>query len=180
MLGVGRRAEDAVIGRRDAGLPHQLLGEDLAPFQLRGFLPRAEDPQALALKDVNNPLGQRLLGPDHRQADPLSLGELEQRRGNRPARSATFCTSIAVPALPGAQKTESTRGDCFNFQQRACSRPPLPITKNFQRTDPHHPGYVRATVQLPHSIGRTGTHRRAGRSRRQGRLDFPAIRAVLA
>ena len=78
MLGVGRRAEDPVVGRGDARLPHQLLGEDLAPLQLGGFLPRAEDPQALALKDVDDPLGQRLLRADDRQADSLALGELEQ------------------------------------------------------------------------------------------------------
>ena len=78
MLGVGRRAEDAVVGRRDARLPHQLLGEDLAPLELGGFLPRAEDPQALALKDVDDPLDQRLLRADDRQADPLALGELDQ------------------------------------------------------------------------------------------------------
>ncbi len=78
MLGVGPRAEDPVVGRRDARLPHQVLGEDLAPLQLGGFLSRPEDPQALALKDVDDPLGQRLLGADDRQADPLALGELEQ------------------------------------------------------------------------------------------------------
>ena len=78
MLGVGPRAEDPVVGRRDARLPHQLLGEDLAPLELGGFLARAEDPQALALKDVDDPLGQRLFRADHRQADPLALGELEQ------------------------------------------------------------------------------------------------------
>jgi hypothetical protein len=36
-----------------------------------------------------------------------------------------------VPAFPGAQKTAATRGDCLSFQQRACSRPPLPTTKPF-------------------------------------------------
>ena len=32
MLGVGARAKDPVVGRRNARLPHQLLGEELAPF----------------------------------------------------------------------------------------------------------------------------------------------------
>src|SRR3954447_3264983 len=48
----------------------------------------------------------------------------------------TFWASSAVPALPGAQKTAWTRGDCFNFQQRACSRPPLPITRTFNAPTP--------------------------------------------
>ena len=78
MLGVGPRAEDPIVGRGDARLPHQLLGEELAPLQLGGFLPRAEDPQALALKYVDDPLGKRLLRADNRQADSLALGELEQ------------------------------------------------------------------------------------------------------
>ena len=78
MLGVRRRAEDPIIGRRDARLPHQLLGEDLASLQLGGFLPGPENPQSLALKDVDDSLGQRLFRADHRQADSLPLGELEQ------------------------------------------------------------------------------------------------------
>ena len=78
MLGVGRRAKDSVIGRRDARLPHQLLGEDLAPLELGRFLARPEDSQTLALKDVDDPLGQRLLRPDDGQADSLAFGELDQ------------------------------------------------------------------------------------------------------
>src|SRR5690606_21425953 len=46
---------------------------------------------------------------------------------------ATFShlASVAVPALPGATKTFSTRLSCATFQARACSRPPLPITNTF-------------------------------------------------
>src|SRR3569623_1200907 len=46
---------------------------------------------------------------------------------------ATFSTlgSRAVPALPGATYTLSTRGDCAVFQARACSRPPLPMINTF-------------------------------------------------
>src|SRR2546421_628705 len=45
----------------------------------------------------------------------------------------TLTPSRAVPALPGAQKTCSARGDCASFQTRACSRPPLPMTSIFMR-----------------------------------------------
>ena len=135
MLGVGARAERPVIGRRNAGLPHQLLGEDLAPFQLGGLLARSENPQPFALKDVNDSLGQRLFGSDHRQADPLAPGELEQ--APEIARLDRHVLHIERrPALPGAQKTAVTRGDCFSFQQRACSRPPLPITRTFNALPP--------------------------------------------
>ena len=130
VLGVGGRAEDPVVGRGDARLPHQLLGEDLAPFQLGGVLARAEDPQALALEGVDDPVGQRLLGADDRQADPLALGELDQAA--EVARLDRDVLGVERrPRVPGAQKTAWTRGDCFSFQQRACSRPPLPITRTF-------------------------------------------------
>src|SRR5690606_30827090 len=39
--------------------------------------------------------------------------------------------STAVPALPGATKTFSTRLSCATFQARACSRPPLPMISTF-------------------------------------------------
>src|SRR5688500_2999357 len=41
----------------------------------------------------------------------------------------TLVPSMAVPALPGAQKTFSARGDWASFHTRACSRPPLPTTR---------------------------------------------------
>src|SRR5690606_38591638 len=46
---------------------------------------------------------------------------------------ATFShfASVAVPALPGATKTFSTRLSCATFQARACSRPPLPMINTF-------------------------------------------------
>ena len=78
VLGVRRGAENAVIGRGDARLTHQVLGEDLAPLQLRGFLARAEDAEVFPLEDVDDPLDERLLRPDDRQTDAFSLGELDQ------------------------------------------------------------------------------------------------------
>ena len=135
VLGVGCRAEDAVIGRRDPGLPHQVLGEDLAPLELGGFLARAEDPQALALKDVDDPLDQRLLRADDRQPDPFSLGELDQ--APEVAGLDRHVLHVERRArVARAQKTAVTRGDCLSFQQRACSRPPLPMTRTFNALAP--------------------------------------------
>ena len=41
---------------------------------------------------------------------------------------------LAMPAVPGAQKIHFTCGDCFNFQTRACSRAPPPMTRTFMRS----------------------------------------------
>ena len=38
--------------------------------------------------------------------------------------------------LPGAQNSPVTLGDCFNFQQMACSRPPEPTTRTCGRAGP--------------------------------------------
>ncbi len=45
-----------------------------------------------------------------------------------------FSPRAAVPAFPGAQKISLTRGDCRSFHAKACSRPPLPITRIFTGT----------------------------------------------
>ncbi len=125
------------------GLTHQVLGEDLAPFQLGRFLPGAEDPQPLALEDVDDPLDQRLLRADDRQTDPFPLGELDQAP-EVPRLDRHILDVQGGPRIPGAQKIAVTRRDCLSFQQRACSRPPLPMTRTFkaptlipQRVPPH-------------------------------------------
>src|SRR5437773_1900277 len=60
--------------------------------------------------------------------------------------------SRAVPALPGAQNTWATRGDCPSFHARACSRPPLPITNTFMGSF-SHPDGIR-----DHSAGQQGVN----------------------
>ncbi len=54
-------------------------------------------------------------------------------RGKSSCGMGTFVASAAVPALPGATNTSSTRLDCASFQARACSRPPPPTTRTFMR-----------------------------------------------
>ena len=78
MLGIGSRSEDAIIGRGNPGLPHQVLGKDFGTFEFGGVLARSEDAQSLALKDIDNSLRQRLFRPDHGQADALASGKLQQ------------------------------------------------------------------------------------------------------
>ena len=131
VFGIRGRSEDAVIGRGNPRLTHQVLGEDLAPLQLGRFLAGTEDAQALALEDVDDPLDERLLRADDRQADPLALGELDQAPGI-PRLDRHVMHVQGGPRIPGAQKIAETRRDCLSFQQRACSRPPLPMTKTFK------------------------------------------------
>ena len=125
VLGIGRRAEDPVVGRRDARLPHQVLGEDLAPLQLGGFLPRPEDPQALALEDVDDPLDQRLLRADDRQADAFASWRTGPARGNRRARSRTFCTSSGRARVPGCAEDGRDARRLLQLPAKSVLTPPF-------------------------------------------------------
>src|SRR5262252_1768179 len=50
--------------------------------------------------------------------------------------SATTSQSLAMPALPGAQKSRATSGLAAIFQASACSRPPEPRRRMFMRVPP--------------------------------------------
>ena len=63
------RATTSNVGGRDAVAAEKLLGENLAPLELGGRPPRAEDPQPARLELVDDAQGQRQLGPDHGQVD---------------------------------------------------------------------------------------------------------------
>ena len=153
MLGVGPRAKDPVVGRGDGRLPHQLLGEELAPLELGGFLARPEDPQALALKDVDDPLGQRLFRADNRQADSLALGELEQapviarldRHVLRVERRSGVARRAERPTSRGAIASISSKERAHAPPCRSpglSTRPPL-IPKNDTRPPLRVPFYKR-------------------------------------
>src|SRR5512135_330538 len=66
----------------------------------------------------------------------------------------TTPSSRAVPALPGATNTLVERGERASFQARACSRPPLPITRIFMPVSflvaemPHAGEYHRHAVLI--------------------------------
>ncbi len=135
MLGVGGRAEQPVIGRRDARLPHQLLGEDLAPFQLGGGPARAEDPQPLALEGVDDPEGQRLLGPDDRQADPFSLGELDQGPGVAGLDRHVLGVEVR-PRVPRRAEDRGDPGRLLQLPAKGVLAPAFPDHEDFQRAGP--------------------------------------------
>ncbi len=105
--------------------------ENFRGLQARRGFRRAKNAQPLGLEKIRDAGRQRII----RSRSPLVRFRFPSRNGPTPAdRSpgiATFSPTSAVPAFPGAQKIRSARGDCFNFQASACSRPPLPTTRIF-------------------------------------------------
>jgi len=138
MLGVGRGAEDPIIGRRDPRLPHQVLGKDLAPLQLGRLPPRAENAHALPLEDVDDALDERLLGTDNGQADPLAFGELDQ-----PAEIARLDRDVLhIQGGAGVPRSAEDRGDArrlLELPAKSVLTPSLADDEDFQRLDPHSP-----------------------------------------
>jgi hypothetical protein len=59
-------------------LLHQFFGEDLARLYPGGLLRRPEDGESVFRKEVDDPIGQRLLRPDYRQVYAVLLREIEQ------------------------------------------------------------------------------------------------------
>jgi len=124
MLGIRGRSEDAVIGRGDPRLTHEVLGEDLAPFQLGRLLARSEDAQALALEDVDDPLGERLLRADDRQADTLALGELDQAPGI-PRLDGHVMHVQGGPRVPGGAEGRRGPARLLEFPAKSVLTPSL-------------------------------------------------------
>ncbi len=91
----------------------------------------AEGSQAGLLKRVDQAGGQRGFGADDVKSILIVLGEFEQTLATSVGGMSTFSASVAVPALPGATNTRSTRGLLPIFHASACSRPPLPMTRTF-------------------------------------------------
>ena len=93
-----------------------------------------EDAEPLGGEGVDDAGRQGGLGADDGELDAFCLAKVS-RRGMSVSGMATILdragVSRAVPALPGATKTLSTRGLCPIFQARACSRPPPPTISTF-------------------------------------------------
>ena len=137
MLGVRRRAEDAIVGRRNPACRISSLAKTLLPSSsaasLRG--PKIRKPSRWKMSTI--PLARGSSGPTTVSPMPSRLANWTQspviarldrhilgvERGARVARAHRRPTSRA--------------GDRFSFQQSACSRPPLPITRTFNDTGPH-------------------------------------------
>ena len=70
MSGLGV-AEGFIVSRRNAVTLHEGLGEVLGAFKLCGLLCRTEDVKPLLTEFVDNALGKRCFGADHRKIDTV-------------------------------------------------------------------------------------------------------------
>jgi hypothetical protein len=59
---------------------------------------------------------------------------------------------FSVPPFPGAVKTLSTFELCDNFQDRACSRPPEPITKTLTNKNYLSLNYIIQDIEMEKSV----------------------------
>lgn len=75
VLGVG---EVVRLGGGDVRQLHDLLGEDLASFELSGRLVRTEHPQTRLAECIDDTCDQRHFGTDHRQVDLFGSRELHE------------------------------------------------------------------------------------------------------
>ncbi len=75
--GVGM-IEDAKLGGGHVGMPHELLGEDLARLDLGGLAGWTEDTEPSGLKLIDDAQGQRLFRPDDGEADLFLLREAHE------------------------------------------------------------------------------------------------------
>ena len=104
----------------------------------KSLLPSRRAPSALGPK-TRRPAARSLSAtPAHRGASgPTTAKAISLVLANSASLSPsstpilTHSATSAIPALPGAQYNFSVNGDCRSFQQRACSRPPEPITRIF-------------------------------------------------
>src|SRR5712671_3905311 len=80
------------------------------------------------------------------------------------AEISTLSASSALPALPGAQYSRVSNGDCLSLWHSACSRPPPPTTRTFIAG--HHT--ERTPSAEPQTAGRSRPSRRSHRRIRGG------------
>jgi hypothetical protein len=78
-LGVARIVEDPIVRARDVVLAQEVLGEDLAAFELRGRLARPEELEPVRREPIGDPEHERRLRPDDREVDLRLAGVARER-----------------------------------------------------------------------------------------------------
>ena len=125
--GVG---EGCIFRRGDPVADHELLGEILGGFKLRGTLGWAEDAQTRRLKYIDHTGRQRRFRADDGEMDFLVLRELQQFGNCRDVDidETVFARGAGVT---GCDVDALHVGICVRRHARACSRPPEPMTRSF-------------------------------------------------
>src|SRR5579864_4863440 len=78
LLNLPSRIADRVVGGRDMHPVHELFGESLAGFEMRGFLRGTKNGKTTALKLVDHSQTQREFGANDRQIRFELVGKLHQ------------------------------------------------------------------------------------------------------
>ena len=148
-------------------------------------------PSAFGPKTGMSHARKRSPSPMHRgSSGPITTSPTPSVRARvtMPSRSVAFTPALratkAVPALPGAQITSSTRGDWAIFQQRACSRPPEPTTRTFMMSEGGQrapdPGARAAQGTVADAIARVRRANPSGSRRTSGPATLWAIGEYLS
>jgi hypothetical protein len=131
MFGIGGGAKDPVVSRGNSRLPHQVLGEDLGSLNLGSVFPGTENAQALALKNVNDPLGERLLRTHDGQSDTLAARELNQASLIASFDRDVLCVQCRA-GIPRRTKNPSDAGRLREFPAQGVLAPSLADHQDFQ------------------------------------------------
>ncbi len=110
-----------------------MLGENLRAFEPRGRLCGPDDLEAAPSKYVDNARDQRRFRTNDRQIDTLRFGEV---RVTLDILLELAHSALAIPGLPGEATMLVTLGDWASRQASACSRPPPPTIRIFNRSVP--------------------------------------------
>ncbi len=120
--------EGLVAGRRDAGVAHELLGEDLRALYAGGGARGAEDLQARLPEGLGDAPDQGRLGTDDGQVYPVLPGEVAQGDEVVDGDVHGLRRCGRYRGCPGRRTSPRPAGLAARASTSACSRPPLPTT----------------------------------------------------
>ena len=118
--------------RRPSGTPAAVitsLAKALEPSSRAASPDGPKHAMPAARDGVGHPRHQRRLGADDDQVGPELDGQRGDRRAGRAGRRRGGWPPPRCPGLPGAACTSVTSGSRARARARACSRPPVPMTR---------------------------------------------------
>ena len=125
-------AGPAKVHVRGCGTPaaaSDVRGPGLARLDPRGGGRRPERRDPAAVERVDDPEGERVVGPDDDEVGALGRAPGRDRRRRRSPRSARASPAPRSRRCPVPRRARCRVGRSASFQQIACSRPPPPTTR---------------------------------------------------